>query len=242
MLQGHGDDIHHANCKIIANFSSNVWHGGCEDVLLNHLRENISAINTYPDVMATSMLAKLATRFDLRSNNFLVTNGAAEAIYQVALAFAGQNSTVVFPSFSEYEDACRMHSHHLHFVPIEEICAETRFTTELVFLCNPNNPTGHIFDGETTETLISRNSQTTVVIDQAYTDFSLVDPSDTGIVARHNNVILLRSLTKTCAIPGLRLGYIIASKENIDRLRNCKIPWSVNALAIEAGNFIVASA
>jgi threonine-phosphate decarboxylase len=86
--------------------------------------------------------------------------------------------------------------------------------------------------------LIAANSQTTFVVDEAFIDFTQSITSVIELVKRYKNVVILRSLTKTFSIPGLRLGYIAAHEVLIQQLKALKFPWSVNAMALEAGKYI----
>ncbi|MEM6540902.1 MAG: aminotransferase class I/II-fold pyridoxal phosphate-dependent enzyme, partial [Bacteroidota bacterium] len=106
---------------------------------------------------------------------------------------------------------------------------------QVVFICNPNNPDGSIIPAETLMPFIEKAPSTTFVVDEAYIEFTNQIESLAPMVKRFNNLIVVRSLTKTFAIPGIRLGYVIASPSIIEQLLNKKMPWSVNALAIKAG-------
>ncbi|MEM9143677.1 MAG: aminotransferase class I/II-fold pyridoxal phosphate-dependent enzyme, partial [Bacteroidota bacterium] len=101
--------------------------------------------------------------------------------------------------------------------------------------CNPNNPDGSIISTE----VLTRHSEeapnTIFVIDEAYIEFTNQIKSLVPLVGQLDNLIVVRSLTKTFAIPGIRLGYVVAHPAIIDPLFGIKMPWSVNALAIQAG-------
>ena len=108
----------------------------------------------------------------------------------------------------------------------------------LFWLCNPNNPDGRVIPKEQLLAQIANNPDTIFVIDQSYgffTEEPLLTPAE-AIAA--GNVLQLHSMTKRYAMPGLRLGYITGSQALIDRIREVRMPWSVNALAIEAGLFL----
>ena len=105
--------------------------------------------------------------------------------------------------------------------------------------CNPNNPDGKLIHREELLTLIEANRQTVFVIDQAYVAFTteeLLKPSD---IFNHPNLILIQSISKEHNIPGLRIGYLIASPEKVEQINRYIIPWSVNAIAVEAGKYIL---
>ncbi|MDR3717067.1 MAG: pyridoxal phosphate-dependent class II aminotransferase [Puia sp.] len=236
MLYGHGDNGYQYRHEIIADFSTNVWHGGDPPGLKEHLFRHWKQINKYPEVVAESLTKKAAAHHALEPENILITNGATESIYLAAQAYRHKTSGIIIPSFAEYEDACSMHGHLIHFLDHVPVAEELLQKLDLLWIGNPNNPTGETYEG--LQTLIGNHSGITFVVDEAFIDFAFPPTSVISWVTRLPNLIVLRSLTKTFSIPGLRLGYAVACKDLIKKLRALKLPWSVNALALEAGNFI----
>ncbi|HEY0054653.1 MAG TPA: aminotransferase class I/II-fold pyridoxal phosphate-dependent enzyme [Pedobacter sp.] len=236
MLHGHGDDSYRFNREIVADFSTNVWYGGEPVGLKDHLFKRWEIINRYPEVIAESLTEKIAAQHNLNPNNILVNNGTTESIYLIAQLFQKSKTLIVVPSFSEYEDACSLYQHEISFINWNELNADYKFDSELFFICNPNNPTGAVFYDF--EKLIASNPTVTFVLDEAFIDFTLSITSAIKLINTYKNLIILHSLTKNFAIPGLRLGYIAADKIIIDKLKSYKFPWSVNSLALEAGHFI----
>lgn len=225
MIYGHGDDLH-LYPNIEANFSSNVYADTCNVDLFGHLAQVMPAIlGSYPEPEPLTLQSELARYHGLVSDQVLVTNGATEAIYLVAQLTRGQNSHVVQPTFSEYVDAAKLFSHH--FVPIE--------SADVIWCCNPNNPTGQLCD----ELALSAQANL-LIVDRSYQYFSRVElPLVTSERLEAERIVYIHSLTKRYRIPGLRLGYIIAPVWIIQQLRTLRQPWSVNAMAIEAGRWIV---
>lgn len=236
MLQGHGDDAYRYKQQITADFSTNVWYGGEPAGLKEHLFNHWQLLNKYPEVLAESLARKISRHHNLHATDVLITNGTTESIYLIAQAFNLGHTTITIPAFAEYEDACRMHGHQLQFLHQEEIHAGMQTDKGLFFICNPNNPTGHVFPELVT--LVKANPQTLFVIDEAFIEFTLAASTLISLVNPCDNVIILRSMTKAFAIPGLRLGYIAAHHSLINKLLLFKMPWSVNAFAIEAGHYI----
>ncbi len=107
----------------------------------------------------------------------------------------------------------------------------------LLWLCNPNNPTGSIYTPSEISDLARRYAY--VVVDQSYEDLTLAPMMTPREAAASQNIIQIHSLTKTYAIPGLRIGYVVASPTVVGMLRRYVRPWSVNALAIEAGRWLL---
>ncbi|OQP62631.1 class I and II aminotransferase [Niastella vici] len=236
MLQGHGDDAYRYQQKMRANFSTNVWYGREPAGLQEHIFAHWPVINQYPEVQAESLARKISRHHGLQASQLLITNGTTESIYLIAQAFGKSQTTIAIPAFAEYEDACRLHHHEVHFVQQCDVQAGLQTAPGLFFICNPNNPTGHVFTqlGE----LITTNPQTLFVIDEAFIEFTRNVPSLLTLINTCDNLIVMRSLTKAFSIPGLRLGYLAANAQMISTLLPCKMPWSVNALAIEAGHYI----
>lgn len=235
MLQGHGDDGYLQGKPILADFSTNVYHGGAPEGLKEHLFEHWEKVQRYPEVIAESLAEKIAAHYDLSAQHILVTNGSTESIYLIAQAFKHKRSAIVIPSFAEYEDACRMHGHQIEFVSWNDFPAGTEHS-DLVFICNPNNPTGAVYTQ--LEQVIKANAKTLFVVDEAFIEFTLSVTSVLELTKKYNNLIVMRSMTKAYAIPGLRLGYIVAAPAVISLLSSEKLPWTVNAMAMEAGHFI----
>ena len=165
-------------------------------------------------------------------------NGATELFYLIAHYFKGKSAGIVAPTFAEYEDACRLYQLSIELFTSENILSQTSLP-ELVFICNPNNPTGFVFSPEKLEKLFQQHPNTTFVVDEAYIEFTTAITSLVSKINQHSNLIIVRSLTKTFAIPGLRLGYLIASKKLVTTLTSFKMPWTVNQLAIAAGIYIL---
>ena len=235
MLEGHGDDLHNVNIELKANFSSNVYHGGCPRKLMNFLQENLLKINNYPSPVAHELNVLAAGFYGLNENAFLFTNGATEAFYLLGHVLSGKTASIVVPTFSEYEDACL--SNDISIYRIEENELEN-VETDCVFICNPNNPDGKIWSSDFLWSLVQKKPHVHFVIDEAYIEFTKHVTSFVEKTQLCQNLTVVRSLTKTFAIPGLRLGYIISNGSFIQRLKGKKMPWSVNAMAVLAGTFI----
>lgn len=237
MIEGHGDDAYKYKA-IKINFSSNVYNHVDHSGLHQHLFQQMESIRTYPEPEPYSLEKVLAKRFHLSSEEVCVTNGATEAIYLIAQTFRNQISAILMPTFSEYADACRLHGHKV--VPIYNL-NRLPDRGRLIWLCNPNNPTGEVREKEVLTACIKQNPQRTFVMDQSYEFFTQKALLTAREAAEFPNVILLHSMTKRFAVPGLRLGYITACKELLHEIRTQRMPWSVNQLAIEAGHYLLSS-
>ena len=237
MSEGHGDDAYKYKA-IKINFSSNVYNHVDHSGLYQYLSRQMESIRTYPEPEPYSLEKVLAERFRLSSEEVCVTNGATEAIYLIAQTFRNQTSAILMPTFSEYADACRLHGHKV--VPIYNL-NRLPDRGRLIWLCNPNNPTGEVREKEALTACIKQNRQRIFIIDQSYEFFTQKALLTVREAAEFPNVILLHSMTKRFAVPGLRLGYITACKELLHEIRTQRMPWSVNQLAIEAGHYLLSS-
>jgi threonine-phosphate decarboxylase len=199
----------------------------------------VRELSDYPDPEAGDLKCKLASNYQLSVNEVWVTNGSIEGIYMLAQVFAGKKSGIIFPCFSEYEDACQRYKHELSFYSNQGKWYNEQFTEELIWFGNPNNPDGKTISVAQIENMLSRNMNTIFIIDEAYADLCPDFGSALPLLRSYSNLILIRSFTKAFAIPGIRLGYVLASENIIQQLANYSIPWSVNHLAIEAGKYIL---
>ena len=240
MLFGHGDDFYNSQNEVKINFSSNVWHGANLEKLKDHLNEQFDKQTRYPEPDAGTLKRLLARRYEMKENNIVVTNGSITAFYLLAQAWKGAKSMIAIPSFSEYEDACRLHGHEISFFPTSDDLSELSLEgQDFCWICNPNNPDGKLIHRTELLALIAANRQTTFIIDQAYVAFTTEDMLKPSDVKNHPNLILVQSISKAYNIPGLRIGYLIASPEKTEEINKYIIPWSVNAIAIEASKYIL---
>jgi threonine-phosphate decarboxylase len=238
MIYGHGDDIFNFTTAIRYNFSTNIRQDIDLAPLYDFLRSNIHAVSSYPEPLGDSLAGVIANNYNIEPESVLITNGTAEAIYLLAQLFNGSKSAICIPTFSEYESACAIFGHSISFLSRYEFINGGLSGNNLIWLCNPNNPTGELIPQNTLNNLIFKNPDYYFIIDEAYSEFTAERASQFNNITRFRNLIILKSLTKAYGIPGLRLGFIAADKGIIRSLKNIKQPWSVNSLAIETGKFI----
>ena len=226
MIKGHGDDIYeHGTLR--CNFSSNISSLIDTSELCNYLSKHLDVINHYPEPSAQSLEERIADEYHISPKEVLVTSGATDAIYLIAQSLRHEQTFAVKrPTFSEYADACRMFGYE-----------EAPKGGAVRWLCNPNNPTGEVRSIDTLKVLSRRHHW--LVIDQSYEDSTYCQMLAPKEAIEMRNVIQIHSMTKRFGIPGLRLGYITAPAPVISRLRTNYRPWAVNALAIEAGKWLI---
>lgn len=233
MTQGHGDDIHRYP-HIRVNFSSNIYTHADLSELKAYLCKHIGVIENYPEPEPYSLEAMIAQRMDIPAACVLVTSGATEAIYLMAQTFAHRfrhYAIGCLPTFSEYADACEMFG-------MTRRDDRSHTDDALLWLCNPNNPTGIALDSAAVKRM--RHGYRLTVIDQSYEDYTFKPLMAAQDAVQDDRYVLIHSLTKTYAIPGLRIGYITASPTIIRELRHYVRPWAVNAMAIAAAKWLTA--
>lgn len=236
MIYGHGDDsFNYADIRL--NFSSNVSPYGINYQLLAHLKKSAENLNAYPEPLANTLATRIENQNGFPLGTVLVTNGAVEAFYLLASLFEKKKSLIYVPSFSEYKDACEMYSHDVEFSDNECYTEDKSTHFDTIWICNPNNPDGKIFDAQMLIKRVVQNPRTVFIVDEAYVDFVDASISVVSRVPYLPNLVVVRSLTKRFAIPGLRLGYLVASPVIVNKLKEKLMPWRINTLAMEAGMF-----
>lgn len=225
MIEGHGDDLYRYD-NIKMNFSSNIYNGTDLSALNNYLCTRLDVVRSYPEPSAASLEQMIAHECGISPDEVMVTSGAVDAIYLIAQTYRHEGTChILQPTFREYEDACRVFGY------------QESEDAALCWLCNPNNPTGDVRSVEEVLGLAERHRL--LIVDQSYEDYTMAQLLQPADVVHRDNIILLHSMTKRYAVPGLRLGYITASAEVICRLREQYRPWAINALSLEVGKWLV---
>lgn len=238
MIHGHGDDLYRSGAEVKANFSTNVWYEADTAPLCRFLTERISGIFHYPEPDAGSFRRAAAEYHGVQPANILAGNGATELFYIVAHAFAGGTTLLPVPSFTEYEDACNLYDHNVQFLTDTDIHSLPA-DANLMFICNPNNPDGRIWTTDEIRTLLDCYPDMVLVIDESFIHFAPGASTAIPLLSEYTNLLIIRSMTKCYAIPGLRLGYMLGDEALIEFIAGFGQPWSVNALAIEAGKYLL---
>ena len=237
MIFGHGDDAYRYGEQIKTDFSSNIYYGADLSGLQAHLASRFGIVAHYPEPEPVSVERILANKLGVPEDTIMVTSGATEAIYLIAQLYSGWASIIPQPTFTEYEDACKLYNHLLSYNADDEL--DVLPDDRIYWLCNPNNPTGNVVNHQLIRHIIRQHPRYLYVIDQSYQDYTLSPMLQPCDMTDCYNVMLVHSLSKRYCIPGLRLGYIFSSPIIIDRLRQIRQPWTVNAIAIEAGKYLL---
>ena len=246
MINGHGDDLYRYAGKVHMNFSSNIDASARLQPLMAHLTHCLNSIRNYPEPSPDSLEQAIARKLGVAARHVLAANGATECIYLLAQHLAADATgkplrhAIVQPTFSEYADACKLYGNSVVGVDGQSLW-QTGFLQQIdvCWLCNPNNPTGRMFAVNHLLQLIDANPRTLFIVDQSYEDYVAQPVVAAKQVAQRSNVVALHSMTKRYCVPGLRLGYMVASPQLIAQIKAHRYPWSMGALSLHAGMFLV---
>jgi histidinol-phosphate aminotransferase len=204
--------------------------------------------SSYPDARCLRLRAGLAAAHDVMPEHVLAGNGSVELIWLLSQVYltAGDRVVIVGPTFGEYEAGARRVGAEIvqidaseadGFRPDVERIAFTirREAPRLVFLCNPNNPTGQVLSPSDVRILLASLGEGLLVIDEAYVELADAVESVVPLLAEDRRLAVLRSLTKSHGLAGLRLGYVLADPGVADAVSRDQPPWSVNSFAQAAG-------
>jgi threonine-phosphate decarboxylase len=223
------------------DFSASVNPLGPPAAVLAALCDNLAAVARYPDADCRLLTRHLARLHGLGRECVVAGNGAAELIHAAARAVRPRRVAIAEPTFTEYRRASlRCGAVIDHWLSEKAYYQPAPFDPEgagLVWLCNPNNPTGRLWSRGEIAPWVAAHPESVFVVDEAFLPFRPDEPDHSlgAAVERLPNLIVVRSLTKLYALPGLRLGYALAAPEWARRLREQLPPWSVNGLAQLAG-------
>jgi histidinol-phosphate aminotransferase len=213
------------------------------------LKEAIFAasVERYPDSQTVALRRALSEKMRIDDTNILVGSGTTELIRLIGLVYfrRGDRIIIVEPTYGEYEITSKLAGARLVKYHTKETQAFSPDIEDLinliqqnqprgVFICNPNNPTGKYLSRKDIKKVIEVTKDGLLIIDEAYLPF-VVDSWNSLDLIKHDNVVILRSMTKDYSLPGLRLGYAIACREIINTLRIALPPWNVNVVAQNAG-------
>ncbi|MCP4671035.1 MAG: aminotransferase class I/II-fold pyridoxal phosphate-dependent enzyme, partial [Desulfobacula sp.] len=247
MIQGHGGNIGklartlQCSSDEIIDMSSNLNPLGPPENIKDVIVDNFVSIQSLPEVDAITMRKGFAKFHGIDHDNVVAGNGTTWFIYTIPKALEAKKVLITGPTYSDYKDACMMHGikfEHCHSkaanmfdLDIDEVSRLAQLS-DMVFICNPNNPTGTLISKDKLEYLILKHKDTIFIIDESYLPF-VENARDISLVAntRYNNLIVLTSMSKIFRIPGLRTGFLSAKKNLIEKIMVYYQPWSVNALA-----------
>lgn len=230
----------------VVKLASNENPLGPAPAALDALQNAIKRVNTYPDSNCYYLKKELSSYVDLPEDYFVIGNGTDEILKMIGETFLNPGDEVLFawPSFSEYDFITRLMGAKPVTVPLRdfthdlgEMARQIGERTKIVFICNPNNPTGTIVsDKEVRQFLDKIPPDVLVVFDEAYYEY-VTDPdyaSTVELIKEGKRVVVLRTFSKLYGLAGLRVGYGMAAPEIIELINRVREPFNVNLLAQEA--------
>ena len=226
---------HHGDAEVapgLLDLAVNVRSLAPPDWLKGRLVRGLERLGAYPDQRAA--VAAVCRRHDRPAEQVLLTAGAAEAFVLLARVLRPRRAVCVHPGFTEPEAALRAAGHEVHRLvlapPYVLDPAQVPPEADLVVLGNPTNPTGVVHDRLAELCRPGR----TVVVDEAFADAVPGEPHSLAGRGDLPGLVVVRSLTKTWALAGLRVGYLLASPDLVARLRDAQPLWAVSTLSLIA--------
>lgn len=252
---GHGGDLLTAaetfglSAKTFLDYSSNMNPFGPPAAVKTIFEERWADISAYPDPAVRELRQRIADRYGVPAESVLAGNGAAELIDLVVRVLQPKVTALARPCFVEYEEAVhkiggsaidiRLREEE-GFELSEAALSEAIERADLLFLGHPNNPTGRLIPQSVLQKAAASGKR--IVLDEAFIDFSPEEEERSMIrqAAVSETLFVIRSMTKFFAIPGIRLGFIVAHPDWIARLRALQVAWSVNTIAQLIGTEVLA--
>lgn len=241
----HGGDVYRNQVEL--DFSVNVNPLGIPAAVYQALHDAVGYCEAYPDIRAEKLSRAVSDMLQIKNEWLLFGNGASELFMAVVHALRPEKVVIPVPSFYGYEYAASAVSADIRyyvmkeqtgFFPEEDLLAELDRETDLLFLANPNNPTGRILERDNLLCLLKhcRQQEITVVLDECFIEFCEGQASVLDVIAEFPNVILVRAFTKIFSIPGVRLGYLICSDPQKRQKIGRQLPeWNLSVFAQMAG-------
>lgn len=248
MPDKHGGDIYSYK-KGILDFSANINPFGMPEGVKRAIIDSIEAVIQYPDVECRELREKISQKEKIDKESIICGNGAAELIFNLCLTLKPKKALILAPTFSEYEQGLDTIKAEKIFYNLKEendfiidkdILKYLNEDIDIIFLCNPNNPTGSVIKKELLNQIIDKCKENNIfiVLDECFNDFledrELYTAKDK--IKENDKLFILRAFTKMYAMAGIRLGYgLCSNKRLLDALKKSRQPWSVSTLAQRGG-------
>lgn len=237
----------------IVSFSANVNPLGLSENLKKELAERLDVITTYPDREYTKLRQTIGAYCHTDYKNIVVGNGSTELISLMIQLRAPKQALIVAPTYSEYEREVTLQGGSISYFEVKEednfvldipaLKKAVTLQTDLLILCNPNNPTSHAVTASDMEQILQhcKQTDTLVMVDETYIEFAdnYEEIASIPLTEAYDNLVVLRGISKFFAAPGLRLGYAVTgNKEIIEHIHTKQNPWTINSLAETAGTIM----
>lgn len=207
------------------------------------------SLSYYPDVTSSDLITALSERYGVSQNSISVFNGSDNALQHIFYAFLSENSvfTTLQPTYTQILQFVKFKKAVVKFhlpddvlnVDYSKYEKECIADSDVVYLINPHNPTGHLLTRDYIRQLATNNPATLFVIDEAYMEFASTDQSSIPLVSDLKNIIVARTFSKAYGLAGIRLGFAVSHSENIDLIQRIKNSKDINTLAQIAGEAAV---
>ncbi|NTW07924.1 MAG: threonine-phosphate decarboxylase, partial [Syntrophaceae bacterium] len=230
----------------ILDFSANINPLGAPDWLRPLISSSVSSLVHYPDPHCTELKNAIAERFGITPDEVIAGNGSTEILYLLPRVLSASRAIIPVPSYLDYASAVELSGIQVEKMPLKEEeefalniphLAEKLRGDEMVIVGQPNNPTGFFCNDNELRKLANDHPNTTFIVDESFINF--IEGAQSLIKNRPSNVVVLFSLTKFYAIPGLRLGFAVADRAIIEQLYKIMPPWTVNTIAQAVGTAAV---
>lgn len=230
----------------IYDFSENVNPIGPPPAIIENWPRYLDYVTHYPDPLGEPFFSRVASFHRVERNNIVLGNGASELFAVLARRYIGKRVIIVHPTFSEYEATLLAAGAELVDIIVEDV-ASWKLPTDTIkkemknasalYLCTPNNPTGVLPNLDVLNDLITygRDVDCELVLDEAFIDWVDERLSNIPLISSNPHVIVVRSMTKLYAIPGIRLGYLVADAKICMELQSQMPHWHINGLAALIG-------
>lgn len=237
----------------IVSFSANVNPLGLSESLKQELAKRLDVITAYPDRAYTRLRQAIAEYCHTAYENIIVGNGSTELISLMIQLRAPKQAMIAAPTYSEYEREVRLQGGVISYFQMQEednfrldvtaLMQDITPQTDLLILCNPNNPTSGAITSADMEAIVKhcRKTDTLVMVDETYIEFAdnYEEIASIPLTERYDNLVVLRGISKFFAAPGLRLGYAVTGSRQIrEHIHKEQNPWSINSLAETAGTLM----
>lgn len=252
-LTSHGGDIYSARplkcASEIIDFSANINPLGMPTEVRNAIIENINSYECYPDPLCRELRAAIASSENTAVDNILCGNGAADIIFRIAIGLKPKRALLLAPTFCEYEQAlstvaCDISYYNLDeksgFCLDEGILEAITADFDILFICNPNNPTGVAAKRELMLKILKKCKacSVTLVVDECFIDFLRNEKSYSikDKICEYDNLIIIKAFTKIYAMAGIRLGFMLCANPSVHLAAiGCAQSWSVSTIASKCG-------
>jgi histidinol-phosphate aminotransferase len=194
--------------------------------VLTAIASAVERLRLYPDPRASALREAIAVRYDVAPDEVFVGNGSDEVLAHTFQALLKHDAPLLFPdiTYGFYPVYSGLYGVRYEEVPLDAAMrvqiADYRRPCSAILLCNPNAPTGIALSREAIEQLLAEHPDQLVVVDEAYVDFGA--ESAVPLVARHDNLLIIQTLSKSRALAGLRVGFAIGRRPLIEALERVK--------------------